>query len=750
MDEAHNGDSERESQQQPGAVVWGLAGLVVALVVAQSVFYGPRTVDDLFISLRYAAHLVEGYGLVFNPGERVEGYSNPLWVVLQAALLGFGMEGVEATKLLSAVSLVGLLGAVWAAGRWMLGLSLWSAWLAVAAVAANSYVLSWAWLGLETPLYVALMVGYATAMHGCMARPTTERTAMEGFVVGVLALGLMVCRPEGGLFVATLGLALAAEAKGWEQWLDRVKAAVPAALWSVGGWSAFMGARRWYFGRWLPHTFDSKRGAGMAWTKLEPLWAQGTSWMELVALLVGVGAMVGLVVWRRSWVLGAMAASAALFVAAVEIDWMPNHRHMLPIWVALALALAWGAEPLVQRLRGGAVDRWAVGLGAVALVSLVGCAVVQVQIDSRFSVFDVRTHGQGRHWVRWKTAESWENAWRNVQRRVPQRAMHRSVHHHGMLRSLYRVLEHGADPEKEQWYVGQDIGRAGYYSPIRVFDSPGLFTPDAIAPGLHEGAPNVTESMLKAALERRPIVVEWGGPWAAAAGRHAALTQPWAVTAGGPRMPWRLERRGDTPPMPAQLRMRYDRVKAEFPTSFFMATLYGDSAGAMLEARHRWIHTQLDGVEAPFVEPGRPRHRGWAGQGAVLDRRVDWHGCRFEPWGGLAEGTGEAKPGDWVRMTCMMGARKLVQRNYSVFVHLVRVEDGTRVAMADHPPALGVMPTWRWTVGDTVRDTVTFQIPPRVEASEGQSSAAEGRVRLQARVGLFDGNHRAVVQPARL
>ncbi|MEL6181199.1 MAG: hypothetical protein AAFS10_19740, partial [Myxococcota bacterium] len=148
MDEAHNGDSERESQQQPGAVVWGLAGLVVALVVAQSVFYGPRTVDDLFISLRYAAHLVEGYGLVFNPGERVEGYSNPLWVVLQAALLGFGMEGVEATKLLSAVSLVGLLGAVWAAGRWMLGLSLWSAWLAVAAVAANSYVLSWAWLGL--------------------------------------------------------------------------------------------------------------------------------------------------------------------------------------------------------------------------------------------------------------------------------------------------------------------------------------------------------------------------------------------------------------------------------------------------------------------------------------------------------------------------------------------------------------------------------------------------------------------------
>ncbi len=32
--------------------------------------------DDAFISFRYARHLVEGHGLVWNPGERVEGYTN--------------------------------------------------------------------------------------------------------------------------------------------------------------------------------------------------------------------------------------------------------------------------------------------------------------------------------------------------------------------------------------------------------------------------------------------------------------------------------------------------------------------------------------------------------------------------------------------------------------------------------------------------------------------------------------------------
>ena len=48
--------------------------------------------DDAFISFRYARNLLEGHGLVFNPGERVEGYTNLLWVLELAALWGaFGL-----------------------------------------------------------------------------------------------------------------------------------------------------------------------------------------------------------------------------------------------------------------------------------------------------------------------------------------------------------------------------------------------------------------------------------------------------------------------------------------------------------------------------------------------------------------------------------------------------------------------------------------------------------------------------------
>jgi arabinofuranosyltransferase len=43
--------------------------------------------DDAYISYRYALNLVGGEGLVYNPGERLEGYSNLLWVLAAALLL---------------------------------------------------------------------------------------------------------------------------------------------------------------------------------------------------------------------------------------------------------------------------------------------------------------------------------------------------------------------------------------------------------------------------------------------------------------------------------------------------------------------------------------------------------------------------------------------------------------------------------------------------------------------------------------
>jgi hypothetical protein len=43
--------------------------------------------DDAMISMRFGLNLVQGKGLVWNAGEYVEGYTNPLWVLIMALLI---------------------------------------------------------------------------------------------------------------------------------------------------------------------------------------------------------------------------------------------------------------------------------------------------------------------------------------------------------------------------------------------------------------------------------------------------------------------------------------------------------------------------------------------------------------------------------------------------------------------------------------------------------------------------------------
>ena len=58
--------------------------------------------DDAFISFRYVRNLLAGHGLVFNPGEYVEGYTNFLWILELAAIWGiFGIRPEHAAPWLS-------------------------------------------------------------------------------------------------------------------------------------------------------------------------------------------------------------------------------------------------------------------------------------------------------------------------------------------------------------------------------------------------------------------------------------------------------------------------------------------------------------------------------------------------------------------------------------------------------------------------------------------------------------------------
>lgn len=65
--------------------------------------------DDSFITLRYVENFLDGKGLVFNDGEKVEGYTNFLWLLLISKLkfvsnlLSFDVSLVTITQLLSMI-----------------------------------------------------------------------------------------------------------------------------------------------------------------------------------------------------------------------------------------------------------------------------------------------------------------------------------------------------------------------------------------------------------------------------------------------------------------------------------------------------------------------------------------------------------------------------------------------------------------------------------------------------------------------
>jgi len=62
--------------------------------------------DDPMIAMNYAKNLIAGHGLSWNLGERVEGYSNPLWMLYMAF---FHIFGIPASKIALGIQLSGLI-----------------------------------------------------------------------------------------------------------------------------------------------------------------------------------------------------------------------------------------------------------------------------------------------------------------------------------------------------------------------------------------------------------------------------------------------------------------------------------------------------------------------------------------------------------------------------------------------------------------------------------------------------------------
>jgi arabinofuranosyltransferase len=208
--------------------------------------------DDAFISFRYAEQLLAGHGLVFNVGDRVEGYTNLLWVLEMAFFGALGMPMPLASIGLSVLATAGTLLLVTDFLRStpftsMRGMAVIGGLLLLA---VNRNVAVWTTSGLETRQFTFLVLLSIWLVRRALA----ERGSWVSVSLALAATELT--RPEGALIAASIMVWV-----GWRLLLER-RASMRAILELAGPCVSIVAAhyvwRYAYYGDWLPNTAYAK------------------------------------------------------------------------------------------------------------------------------------------------------------------------------------------------------------------------------------------------------------------------------------------------------------------------------------------------------------------------------------------------------------------------------------------------------------------------------------------------------------
>jgi arabinofuranosyltransferase len=331
----------------------------------------PITIDDAFISFRYARNLAEGHGLVWNPGEApVEGYSNFLWVVLLSIPHLLGADVVTFAKVLGVAASAGALVATFFMVRRVAG-SGWAGLIAVLLLGHSvDFVLN-AIFGLETSLYLLLL---ALALGGTFAL-ADEPSRRRAILTGLAFAGLALTRPEG---VVVFAVALAWLCLAW-----RARPPLHAALWLVGVFAAivlpYLTFRLAYYGDIVPTAVHAKQASDahgfVAQYLAKHPGAGGPAYVTdafrtYAPFLFLIAATVIAASRETLERLLLLLAIVAAYVVGIWHTWPVMglaHRLLFPAVLALAAAAAPGVVALLKRWRNPAAIVVAVAVGLLGL-----------------------------------------------------------------------------------------------------------------------------------------------------------------------------------------------------------------------------------------------------------------------------------------------------------------------------------------------------------------------------------------------
>jgi len=303
------------------------------------------------ISMRYAWNLSHGLGLVWNPGEYVEGYTNPLMTLLMAlpTLVFDKVDAVLAVQILGIVFtlvnayLVMLIAAHLVSGREERYRKLFQV---LAFLCALSYypLVYFSLMGMEAGLLAVLL----SLSVLCALRYARDHRPVQGVLLCV-SLGLaFLTRPDAVVFaVPVFAYAFLAERKSQSSARN-----LSFFLAMVGLYTLFIVGQelfRWgYYGEWLPNTYTLKVSGIPLLSRIQNgLIYVGHFLREVYVLLLVVGAGIVFAFRRDKLFLASVFVVLVCYQVWAGGDSFTYWRLLSP---AVPLVLVLGAHAIFRAL----------------------------------------------------------------------------------------------------------------------------------------------------------------------------------------------------------------------------------------------------------------------------------------------------------------------------------------------------------------------------------------------------------------
>jgi arabinofuranosyltransferase len=290
--------------------------------------------DDAYITFRVVDNFVNGYGLTFNPGERVQAYTHPLWMLLLSAAYVVTSNLFYTTLAISYAFCVLTLTVAFRSLK-----SVWRSALFFGVLLSSKAFIDYTSSGLEYPLsFLLLCIFYSRFFR--LARNRVVASPPELIVSGAIASLAFLNRSDSILLYAGPLAYLAWTS--WPAYRLRLAGYFAIAMAPVALWLAFSYV---YYGFPFPNTYYAKVATGIPRSlQLRQGIAYVANSVNFDPITLGTIALAAAVALRvRTLPALAAAASAVLYVlytVSVGGDFMSGRFFAMPFLVS-ALLVTW-------------------------------------------------------------------------------------------------------------------------------------------------------------------------------------------------------------------------------------------------------------------------------------------------------------------------------------------------------------------------------------------------------------------------